>query len=373
MVCPRCGAELDPSKRYCMKCGALNYNHPDNQDMKKYITQEEVDKANKEYYDAMQGAKTNVIEIAGKTYVDELDPKEKKKKTFVDTGIIVSLLIVVSIIFGLLGYFVFHFSIFLSILVACIYFFFSFYLLANISIFMKGGYSGFVPLVPFYSLYAYCDIALGNGWLFLISLIPIVGIFFMLYVNYKLAKTFGRNGWLTVFLPFIMIPLIAFNEKSQYQGDGKKYQKYVGKGEHRNTLLPGIVYSFVVLCFFVLCIQSPLFDVVRENFVERDIESIIDIVDKDISDGVYSCEDGSIQEDGSYYISFDDATKLNSIPIPMRSSINGEVYSGYIRVDVSDSDMSYHYVITDNKNTYSDMGLQDTSLPEGVIICEKVD
>ena len=31
MVCPRCGAELNPKQRYCMKCGALNYEHPDNQ------------------------------------------------------------------------------------------------------------------------------------------------------------------------------------------------------------------------------------------------------------------------------------------------------------------------------------------------------
>ena len=96
MICPRCGAEMDSSKRYCMKCGALNYDHPDNQKMKQYISKEEVDEANKEYYEASQGAKSNIIEIAGKIYVDEVSLKEKKKRTFIDTGIFISIIFVVS-------------------------------------------------------------------------------------------------------------------------------------------------------------------------------------------------------------------------------------------------------------------------------------
>ena len=44
MFCPRCGAQIDPKQRYCMKCGALNYDHPDNQKMKQYITEEEFNK-----------------------------------------------------------------------------------------------------------------------------------------------------------------------------------------------------------------------------------------------------------------------------------------------------------------------------------------
>ena len=128
MICPRCGAEMDPSKRYCMKCGALNYEHPDNQKMKQYISKEEVDEANKEYYEATQGAKSNIIEIAGKTYVDEVNPREKKKRTFIDTGIFISIIFVVSIVFGIVVYFGLYFSISLSILISLIYFFICFFL-----------------------------------------------------------------------------------------------------------------------------------------------------------------------------------------------------------------------------------------------------
>ena len=46
MVCPRCGAELNSKQRYCMKCGALNYEHPDNQKLKQYITEQELEDAN---------------------------------------------------------------------------------------------------------------------------------------------------------------------------------------------------------------------------------------------------------------------------------------------------------------------------------------
>jgi len=35
--CSRCGAEMKSDVRYCMKCGNLNYSHPDNVSMRPYI------------------------------------------------------------------------------------------------------------------------------------------------------------------------------------------------------------------------------------------------------------------------------------------------------------------------------------------------
>ena len=34
--CSRCGAEMKKSARYCLKCGNLNYDHPDNEKYKKF-------------------------------------------------------------------------------------------------------------------------------------------------------------------------------------------------------------------------------------------------------------------------------------------------------------------------------------------------
>ena len=76
MLCPRCGAEMKPEQRYCMKCGALNYDHPDNQGMKQYITNEEIEQTNKDYNDPAKQEDVETVEFAGRTY----ETKSKKKK-----------------------------------------------------------------------------------------------------------------------------------------------------------------------------------------------------------------------------------------------------------------------------------------------------
>ena len=182
-----------------------------------------------------------------------------------------------------------------------------------------------------------------------------------------------KKIYLTLLLPVFLVPLIAFSEMSVYKGKGKKYQKYVDKGKRRNTLLPGFIYSFIILLVFILCIESPLFEIVRESSLNRDIENFVLTVRDDINDGVYSCNNGSLLEDGIYYIPFDDATELSEIKFPVRSSMNGERFSGYIKVQVSQGKMNLNYVMSDGDDIYSDMTVNDTVLPSGVNTCEKVD
>ena len=180
MVCPRCGAELNSKQRYCMKCGALNYEHPDNQKLKQYITEQELEDANQEYQKSVNDP-TKTIEIGGKVFSDT--PEGNKKTTYVDTRAMLVLLFVITL--GLAGiyYFVFPYSLTMTICLCLLFFVLGFIILTNISLYMKGGYSGFTPFIPFYGQYAYFDIVFGNGWLFLISLIPVVGIiyFFRLF------------------------------------------------------------------------------------------------------------------------------------------------------------------------------------------------
>ena len=77
MVCPRCGAEMNPEQRYCMKCGALNYDHPDNKQMKTLMSEKEFEKSNEEY---QKNATKEVdkVEFAGQKY----ETKTKNKKSF---------------------------------------------------------------------------------------------------------------------------------------------------------------------------------------------------------------------------------------------------------------------------------------------------
>jgi len=87
-------------------------------------------------------------------------------------------------------------------------------------IFSKAGEAGWASIIPFYNQYILSKITFGNGWLFLLLLIPVVNAIFMIVMMYKLAKAFGHGVGYTIgliFLPFIFLLIIAFG-KSEYQG-----------------------------------------------------------------------------------------------------------------------------------------------------------
>lgn len=69
--------------------------------------------------------------------------------------------------------------------------------------FEKIGEKGYVSIIPFYSNYIFFKIVTKHGWLFIISFIPIVGIFYQLYVNYQFVKKFGKNFGFALGLTFL--------------------------------------------------------------------------------------------------------------------------------------------------------------------------
>ena len=371
MFCPRCGAQINPKQRYCMKCGALNYDHPDNQKMKQYITEEEFNKANEEYNNPEKNA-VETVEIGGRTY----ETKTANKQKYVDTRAALGLLLFITICLGAVYYFVFPYSILMTLALCLAFFLLSFWMLVNICIYMKGGYSGFVSFIPFYSQYALYDIAVGNGWMFLVSFIPIFGLIYALYVSYQIGKVFGKSGLLTLFFPFIMLPIIAFSDSAAYQGDGRKFKMFLEKNKRRNTLAPAFVISALIFLVFLEFTQTSFAEDCADYFTTKDILSVKNKVSKDIEDGVYSCDKGDIVTiSGTYYIPFDDATELMDLPIPIRSSFNGNKFSGYFKVVVKGSHNTITYAITDGEDVYSNIyfGLEpeDVIVPKNVNTCKK--
>ena len=95
ILCDKCGEYYNEKQRYCMKCGALNYNHPDNQSMKQYIN-----------YDVVNSG--YVENGGGKLSGGIIDPYQKKKRNCLIVSIIISLfpfasIIALLLIFGALG------------------------------------------------------------------------------------------------------------------------------------------------------------------------------------------------------------------------------------------------------------------------------
>lgn len=87
-------------------------------------------------------------------------------------------------------------------------------------IFVKAGIPGWASIIPVYNSYVLFKITWGNGWLFLLALIPIVNIVITVMTMIKLAKAFGKGtlfGWGLVFFNLIFTFILAFG-KSEYHG-----------------------------------------------------------------------------------------------------------------------------------------------------------
>lgn len=87
-------------------------------------------------------------------------------------------------------------------------------------IFVKAGKPGWGAIIPFYNTYLLFDIAWGNGWLFLLCLVPVVNFVVLIILLVKLAQAFGKGIGFAVglfFLTIIFLAILAF-DSSTYQG-----------------------------------------------------------------------------------------------------------------------------------------------------------
>lgn len=87
-------------------------------------------------------------------------------------------------------------------------------------VFEKAGEPGWAAIIPFYNLYVLFKITWGNGWKFLLLLIPLANVVFLIITMVKLAKAFGKGGGFAVgliFLSLIFYCILAFDQ-SQYLG-----------------------------------------------------------------------------------------------------------------------------------------------------------
>lgn len=86
-------------------------------------------------------------------------------------------------------------------------------------IFTKAGEDGWKSMIPVYNNYILYKITYGNGWLFLLTLIPCLGFFIELKQKFDLAKVYGKDigfGIGIFFLGIIFLPILAFGS-SEYR------------------------------------------------------------------------------------------------------------------------------------------------------------
>ena len=93
-------------------------------------------------------------------------------------------------------------------------------LIAVWKIFTKAGEAGWKCLIPFYNTYTQVKIVDGNGWKFLLLLIPVVHFVYSIMLTVRMAKSFGKGGGFAVgliFLAPIFFLILAFGS-AQYIG-----------------------------------------------------------------------------------------------------------------------------------------------------------
>lgn len=93
-------------------------------------------------------------------------------------------------------------------------------IVAHWRIFSKAGEPGWAAIIPFYNSYVLFKITFGNGWLFLLCLVPLVNIVVTIMLIFKLSKAFGHGvgfGFGLWLLSPIFLLILAF-DSSEYEG-----------------------------------------------------------------------------------------------------------------------------------------------------------
>lgn len=84
-------------------------------------------------------------------------------------------------------------------------------------IFEKAGEPGWAAIIPFYNTYVLFKITWGNGWMFLLLLVPIANVVIYIITMVKLARAFNRSGGFAVgliFLGVIFYCILGFDSSS---------------------------------------------------------------------------------------------------------------------------------------------------------------
>ena len=100
-----------------------------------------------------------------------------------------------------------------------------FSIVVNWKLFEKAGEPGWKSLIPIYNIYILFKIADGQGWKFLLLLIPIVNIVISILLYVRLAYAFGKPGVFAVgliFVPVIFEAILAFGD-AEYIGPRGEY------------------------------------------------------------------------------------------------------------------------------------------------------
>ena len=350
IFCSRCGAEMKSSARYCMKCGNLNPDHPENKSMEKFMPKSQ-----------------GYFVGSGKSIVGTLDPNSglilsvanntgSSKMCFLLTfGIyfIIVFLIGLSTVLGLSNI---HDIIYTKLAV-------TFLIISGIFIFiyssermyMKMNKPWWAALVPFYNYFVLSDVIFNNMFLGFLIFVPMVGNIYMLILYYKLGKAFNKNGVLTALFPLIMIPIIGFgdslyNNRSYIKNDSKNSleKDYKFKKISFSFAFFLIIISIINICYVNLGDLIKLVSSSGDWYYYYAGNKMYKEVKKQMEDGTYEITCDNVvykREDGTIYFYYLDVGDEYNLMF----SVTREPIEGYVKVVSLYGERKYYVSVTDGK------------------------
>ena len=347
--CSRCGSEVNSNARYCMKCGNLNPNHPDNQGMSQYIHTKQ------ESYQVGSGkvlTNINANDVTGKSDAVSVGDKIGNFTVcfLLNFGFFILLTFgaifffyvsydgdIVGIVTSSLPYYIIGFS----VLAVELY--------SMQLVFMKMNKPWWASFVPFYNFYVMADAVYGPGLIRTLTIIPVVGQIVSLYLLYKLGDCFRKPKIATLFLPFVMFPIIGFGESAFY-GTNYVGKKHTLEQEFKMKRMPlTLGFFYLVLCVAVIVyvntthLKNEIGEVNASMFVKASDITIREVKDH-VSRKLYQC---SFPANTTFYFHFTDIASEFDIPF----SIAMPTIEAYVKV-VKIGEDNYEYYISMTDNTY---------------------
>ena len=353
--CPRCGAEVNPKSRYCMKCGFLNKNHEENQGMKKYI------KENHESYKVGSGK----VIAGNEDRIRTTTATETGNKVLCFT-LNYSLYIII-ILFAALKYLPgrsftvdsisstpLPFIILLTTFIFLIVY-------AWQLIFIKCNRRWWIAFIPVYNIIVLSELVFDKPLLGLLSLVPVVNIFYMMKLFYELGQKFRKSGFLVVLFPYIMIPVMGFGTNFFAGINYIKDDKTLERDFLRKRIF---LSSFTILSFLSIgVIAFGQKETIKQNIIYAKnyyyvyaTNQIIDKKKKKMKIGYVSCDNTPFKkEEGTYYFYYADLSKR----VFLIGDLMREAISAYVKVEVVNGEEKYYVSMSDGTYGFEETLYED--------------
>ncbi|MBQ6497217.1 MAG: zinc ribbon domain-containing protein [Bacilli bacterium] len=341
--CPKCGELMYADARYCMRCGTINTANESNKALKKAVQQS---------INSYKAGKTPLIN-EGNTQTAIASNTGNRKFAFMVTYFLyLGIILLTGIATYLTGINSFDLLIIstypMTVLLLSVFFI---YIYSIELIFMKCNKPWWAGLVPIYNVMELGDIAFHNKYVGLITLIPGVGILFLLAMFYKIGDRFNYNAFITMILSLIYIPVIGF---SDHLYEGKAYvssndDRSLEK-DYRNKKIFFTTAVLLLLGAAILLVMGNMGKLRKTHQSISDVyfvlasQRTIKAVKKAVEEDRIECDNVKYNStEGIYYLRYNDVSDIVHLPFYMLRDPIG----AYIKIDNTQKPRVYYISMSD--------------------------